>query len=430
METAALREKPRADEPTVPVPAVPRPRQTDGADAQPLRLLTYTTLYPHAGAPNTGIFVENRLRHLVATGEAQSVVLAPTPIVPRFAMRNPEWAKWAGAHPVEVRHGLRVEHPEYVLLPKGMNVAPRLLYPASARALARLLRAGHQFDLIDAHYAYPDGVVAAWLARRFKLPVTITARGSDVTELPAFRVPRRLIRGAFDAADAVITVSTGLRDAVIALGIPPEKVVVLRNGVDLDAFRPVDRPAARAALGFSRPTLLSVGHLIERKGHALTIEALAALPDWQLLIVGSGPDRAALEALARRLAVADRVSFLGQVPHAQLPAYYTAADLLVLASEREGWANVLLESMACGTPVVASPIPGNPEVVQERAVGLIMPERSASGIVAGVRDLAADMPSRTATRAYAERFSWAATSQGQLDLFRAILDSRRLRGAL
>ena len=389
-----------------------------------LRLLTYTTLYPHAGAPNTGVFVENRLRHLVATGEAQSLVLAPTPIVPRFAMRNPEWAKLAGAHPIEQRHGIRVEHPKYLLPPKNMNVAPWLLYMPSERAVRRLLQAGHRFDMLDAHYAYPDGVAAAWLARRFKLPLTITARGSDITEISVHPLPRRLMCRAFDFADAVITVSAGLRDAVIALGVAPEKVTVLRNGVDLDAFRPVDRAAARAALDLDGPTLLSVGHLIERKGHALVIEALANLPGWRLLIVGDGPKRAELDALARTLGVADRVRLVGPVPHAELSRYYTAADMLVLASEREGWANVLLESMACGTPVLASPIPGNPEVVQERAAGLILTERSAHGILIGAQHLAEQPPDRAATRAYAERFGWAATSQGQLDLFRAILDRR------
>ena len=389
-----------------------------------LRLLTYTTLYPHAGAPNTGVFVENRLRHLVATGEAQSLVLAPTPIVPRFAMRNPEWAKLAGAHPIEQRHGIRVEHPKYLLPPKNMNVAPWLLYMPSERAVRRLLQAGHRFDMLDAHYAYPDGVAAAWLARRFKLPLTITARGSDITEISVHPLPRRLMRRAFDFADAVITVSAGLRDAVIALGVAPEKVTVLRNGVDLDAFRPVDRAAARAALDLDGPTLLSVGHLIERKGHALVIEALANLPGWRLLIVGDGPKRAELDALARTLGVADRVRLVGPVPHAELSRYYTAADMLVLASEREGWANVLLESMACGTPVLASPIPGNPEVVQERAAGLILTERSAHGILIGAQRLAEQPPDRAATRTYAERFGWAATSQGQLDLFRAILDRR------
>jgi glycosyltransferase involved in cell wall biosynthesis len=392
-----------------------------------LRLLTYTTLYPHAGAPNTGVFVENRLRHLVATGEAESLVLAPVPWVPPLGKHNPAWASWTKAQAVEERHGLTVQHPRYPVVPKiGMNLAPWLLYMASRRALAHHMRAGHRFDLIDAHYAYPDGVAATWLGRRFGLPVVITVRGSDITEYPDYPVPRHLLRRAFAAADAVITVSAGLRDAVIALGMPAEKVTVLRNGVDLRAFRPVgDRTEARKALGLDGPALLSVGHLIARKGHDLVIKALTRLPGWRLLIVGSGPERAALEALAARLGVADRVRLVGQVPHADLPRYYTAADMLVLASAREGWANVLLESMACGTPVVASPIPGNPEVLQERAAGVIMAERSAVGIAAGVRDLAAAPPAREATRAYAERFGWDATSQGQLVLFRRVLARRQ-----
>ncbi len=295
-----------------------------------------------------------------------------------------------------------------------MNVAPWRLYQASWRAIARhMRRTGQRFDVIDAHYAYPDGVAATWLGRRLGLPVVITVRGSDVTEYPAFAVPRRLIRRAFADAAAIITVSAGLRDAVMALGTGGDKVSVLRNGVDLDGFRPAeDRAAIRAELGMDGPTLLSVGYLIERKGHDLVIEALTLLPGWRLVLAGSGPEQGALQALAARLGVADRVSMVGQVPHASLPRYYAAADLLVLASKREGWANVLLESMASGTPVVASPIPGNPEVVQERAAGLVMAERSARGVADAVRDLTSNPPGRAATRAYAERFSWAATTQG------------------
>lgn len=394
----------------------------------PLRLLTFTTLYPHEGAPNLGVFVENRLRHLVATGQATSFVVAPVPWVPPLGTLNPAWASWAGALPVEQRHGITVQHPRYPSIPKiGMNVAPWLLYQASWRAVARhMRRTGQRFDVIDAHYAYPDGVAATWLGRRLGLPVVITVRGSDVTEYPAFAVPRRLIRRAFADAAAIVTVSAGLRDAVVALGTGGDKVSVLRNGVDLDGFRPVgDRAAARAGLGMDGPTLLSVGYLVERKGHDLVIEALTLLPGWRLMIVGSGPEQGPLQVLAARLGVADRVSMVGQVPHASLPRYYAAADLLVLASKREGWANVLLESMACGTPVVASPIPGNPEVVQERAAGLVMAERSARGVADAVLNLVSDPPGRAATRAYAERFSWAATTKGQLDLFQAVAGRHR-----
>ncbi len=378
-----------------------------------LNLLTFTTLFPSQGKPNHGVFVENRLRHLVGTGQARATVLAPVAWFP---------GRGEAALAEEHRHGLRVLHPRWLSVPAiGMAVAPHLLAAAASRALSRLLAEGHRFDAIDAHYFYPDGVAAVWLGRRFGLPAVVTARGSDITQFPDYTVARRLIlRAARDAA-GIITVSAGLRDAMVALGVPADRITVLRNGVDLGVFRPKPREAARLALGVQGKVAVSVGALIERKGHHRTIAALARLPGWQLLIAGEGPERARLQALAERLGVASRVRLLGPLPHAGLAALYSAADLSVLASSREGWANVLLESMACGTPVVASPIPGNPEVVSEPAAGLLARENNADGIADAIRAWEADPGDRAATRRYAEAFGWDTTSAGQLALFHRIL---------
>ena len=224
-----------------------------------------------------------------------------------------------------------------------MSLAPLLLYRASVRFVERLIASGLQFDAIDAHYLYPDGVAAVLLGKRFNRPVVLTARGSDVSQLPGYAIPRRLIRWAMSEADGLIAVSSALREAMLELGASPEKVTVLRNGVDTGAFRPLDRETARRNLGLTRPTLLSVGLLIERKGHHRTIEAMRLLPEFDLLIAGEGPDRKRLEALIARLGLADRVRLLGARPHRELPSLYSAADAMVLASSREGWANVLLE---------------------------------------------------------------------------------------
>lgn len=373
------------------------------------------------------MFVENRLRHLVATQPVRSTVMAPVPYFPSAAARFGDWGRHARVARHEVRHGLQVYHPRYPLLPRvGMTTAPYLLYWASLRAVQRLMTAGLQFDVIDAHYLYPDGVAAVWLGQRLGRPVVLTARGSDVTQIATYPAPRRLIQMAVQAAAGVVTVSSALRDGVLALGAAPDRVQVLRNGVDVDLFRPMNRAAIRQALGLTRPTLISVGHLIERKGHAITIQAMRLLPEWDLVILGEGPDRADLEALIARLSLDGRVRLLGARPHGQLAACYGAADVMVLASSREGWANVLLESMACGTPVVASDIPGNPEVVQCRDAGLIAP-RTPEGIAAGVRDLWAAPPDRAATRAYAERFGWDETSAGQYALFRSVSSSSSSR---
>jgi glycosyltransferase involved in cell wall biosynthesis len=389
----------------------------------PIRLLTFSTLYPNTAQSSHGVFVENRLRHLVASGAASSTVLAP---VPWFPGRGLAW----GAVPAqEQRHGLAVHHPRFLAMPKlGMLTNPALLYRAARQALRPLLASGLDFDLIDGHYLYPDGVAAVWLARELGKPVVLTARGSDTSQLPDYRVPGKLIRAAIAQADALIAVSADLKDGLVRLGAAPEKVTVLRNGVDLQGFRPVaDRDAARAALDLSGPTLLSVGHLIERKRNHLTITALAELPDHTLLLVGDGPEKPMLQALAERLGVAGRVRFLGLKPHRELPTYYTAADVMVLASSREGWANVLLESMACGTPVLATPAWGSREAVSAPEAGLVLddaPEEALPPALAeGVRRLAANPPDRAATRAYAEGYSWEATTAGQLALFREILET-------
>ncbi|MBW4092199.1 MAG: glycosyltransferase family 4 protein [Proteobacteria bacterium] len=396
----------------------------------PVRLLTFSSLYPNAAQPTHGVFVENRLRHLLASGAARSTVLAPVPWFPSTAPRFGAWAAFARAPRAETRHGIAVHHPRFAVIPRvGMSVAPWLLYRAALPAARRLLADGVAFDAIDAHYVYPDGVAAVWLGAALGRPVVITARGTDVNLIPRYAVPRRLIQGAIAQAAGLVAVSAALAEVLVGLGAPAEKVTVLRNGVDLALFRPPqDRAAARAALGLAGPTLISVGHLIERKGHDLVIAALASLPDWSLLIVGEGPERAKLEALAAHPGLAGRVRLLGGRPHGELPALYGAADVLVLASSREGWANVLLESMACGTPVVASDIWGNPEVVQRPEAGRIVP-RAAAAIAAGVADLAAAAPARAATRAYAEEFSWDATTEGQLALFRRVIAAHALPAA-
>lgn len=394
-----------------------------------MRLLTFTTLYPNTTRPHHGVFVETRLRHLLKSGEVRSRVIAPVPWFPFRHERFGPYGQLARIPSGEERHGIAISHPRYPLLPKiGMTSAPLSLAAFSRGEIARLRREGYDFDLIDAHYFYPDGVAAALLARWFDRPLVITARGTDINLIPRYRLPRRMIQWAAREAAALITVCQALKDALIELGVPGEKITVLRNGVDLERFAPVDRREARAKLGLNRPTLLSVGYLIERKGHHIAIESLRELPEYELLIVGEGEERVSLENLARTLGVAERVRFLGVIPQGNLNLYYGAADALVLASSREGWANVLLESMACGTPVVATRSWGTPEVVTAPEAGVLMEERSTVALVRAVRQLFARYPDRAATRRYAERFGWEATTQGQTRLLASLLHDKSPTG--
>lgn len=390
----------------------------------PLSILTVSTLFPNPVQTSHGIFVETRLRELLASGQVFAHVIAPIPWLPRFS----RYGSYGPLHRVPdhvERNALSIEHPRYLVVPKiGMRLTPHTLYRAMRKSLRRLLDAGHQFDLIDAHYFYPDGVAAVWLAKEFGLPVVVTSRGTDISLIPQFPGPRRLICDAAEKADGLITVCQALKDGLVELGVDPNKVTVLRNGVDLELFHPMDREALRKELGIRHHTLASVGHLVERKGHHHVIAALRDIPDTDLLIAGDGEERSRLTSLAQTMGVADRVRFLGVLDQQKLCEVYNAVDALVLASSREGWANVLLEAMACGTPVVASAVWGTPEVVAKPEAGVLMRTVDADGVAAGVKRLFAHSPDRGATRRYAEQFDWNVATEGQLNLFRAILERR------
>ena len=386
----------------------------------PIRILTITTLYPNSQQPAHGIFVENRLRWLTRDGRVKASVIAPVPWAPPI-VPNPEFFKLRAVPRKESRNGFTVYHPRYMVLPKvGMNVTPHTLYWAIHGQFRKLLDAGERFDLIDAHYFYPDGVAAAMLGRKFGLPVVITARGTDINLIPQFRRPRRLILKAAADAGALITVCQALKAELAGLGVPESKITALRNGVDLDQFKPLDRTALREKWQVSGFAIASVGLLIERKGHHLVIEALASVPDATLLIAGSGPDRAKLEAQARALGINQRVRFLGALDTKSLTEIYNCADALVLASSREGWANVLLESMACGTPVIATAVWGTPEVVAAPEAGLLT-ERDTASIAGAMARLRSNPPDRQATRRYAEKFDWEPTTEGQIRIFYSLL---------
>ncbi len=389
-----------------------------------MKILTFTTLFPNNEQQDHGIFVENRLRHLLGSQQLVAEIVAPVPWFPLANRAFGRFARLARVPRQEHRHGVRIHHPRYLSIPKiGMHVAPLLLYLGARRAAKRLQAEGYGFDLIDAHYFYPDGIAATLLGHELGKPVVITARGTDVNLIGDFALPRRMILWAARQAAGIITVCEALRTRLIELGVDGAQIRTLRNGVDLVRFGPRDRDDARHKYGVAgtAPALLSVGHLIERKGHHLVIEALAQLPTARLLIAGDGPERVALERLATRLGLAERVRFLGRVAHDELAEIYSAADLLILASSREGWANVLLEAMACGTPVVASNVWGTPEVVADPAAGLLVEARTGDAFAAAIARLLAAPPPRAATRLYAERFSWDATTAGQLALFGEIL---------
>lgn len=394
-----------------------------------MRILTFTNLYPSAAQPRHGIFVEHRIRQLVATGAAAVRVVAPVPWVPKANAWFGHHAALANVAAHETRYGIEVWHPRFFAVPKVTSWINPYTMALSALPLVRRLQRQSDFDLIDAHFVYPDGAAAVLLGRWLGKPVVVSARGTDINDFPQYRVPRAWIKWVTRQAAAMITVSAALRAALLQLEVRPERVTVLRNGVDLDLFVPRDRAALGRELELRSPMMLSVGHLIPDKGHQLVIEALAQLTDVHLVIAGDGPMRGALESLARRLGVAERISWAGVVSQEQLARYYAAADVTVLASRLEGMPNVLLESIACGTPVIASDVGGNGEIVTGPVPGVLMADRDARSIAAAYRQLAAQPRDRDHVRKHAEKFGWAATTHGLLQLFAGVIEGAGPRTA-
>lgn len=386
-----------------------------------MKILVLSSLYPNAVQPRHGVFIEHRIAHLGQLGDEIQVV-APVPWFPLKHRRFGKYADFASVPPKAVRRGVTVHYPRYPVIPKlGMNLAPyfmaAMLYPYILS-----LRKTFDFDVIDSYYLYPDGVAASILARAFGQPFTMSALGSDVSLIARYPWPRRMIMRAIRQAAAVTTVCKALRDELLELGAAPDKVSVVEHGVDLGLFTPpVDRKALQRQMGLRGPVVLSVGHLIDRKGHDLAIRAVAGLPGVHLWIAGDGPMQQVLQALASALGVADRVRFLGHVDQVHLPELYGAADIVLNCADREGIANVLLEALACGTPLVATPVWGSPEVVRVPAAGLLTMDRSVEAIRAALLSLLMALPDRSATRAFALQYDWRETGRLHRGLLEAAL---------
>jgi glycosyltransferase involved in cell wall biosynthesis len=393
-----------------------------------MRILTYSTILPNSQQPSQGIFTFQRLGALSRRRGNHVDFVAPIPHVPRWL---PAGAKslYTKIPAKETIDGLQIFHPHYALIPKiSMSWHGRLMYMGSLKIVEQLHRE-NPYDLLDAQYIYPDGYAGVLLAKKLGIPVVLSALGTDVNVFPQFKSIAPKIRWALNEADGILAVSDSLRAATAAAGVAPEKIRVIGNGVDTSRFHPLDRAEARRALRIEGPGpfVISVGTLDPNKGHQILIAAVAELtgryPAMKAFIAGEGPYQSALTAQIREKKIADRVVLIGKRPHAELNSWFNAANVSCLLSEREGWPNVLLESLACGTPVIATRAGGIAEVISSPELGTLV-ERTVPAVTAALEAALKREWDRPALVAYAAARTWDRVAEEIEEYFQSILRAR------
>ncbi len=387
-----------------------------------MKICLVTTAFPRWPGDAQGSFIWEAARAIRQQGLSVRVV----------AMHMP------GARTREWMDGIEVLRPRY-LLPERWEILRReggglpitwkkypwariLFLPFGAVHTLAVARAAHDADLVHANWTLSAaaGRLSQPIHRR---PLIATLQGSDVFQAARTRNGARFARFAIDGSAAITVLSRALARATIALGVPAERVVIVPNGVDTQRFVP--RPQTER-----QKVILFVGSFIERKGvrHLLAAapQILRRLPGYRIDLIGEGPQEAELRALADRLGVTDRVAFRGFLPQTDVADAMQRSRLFVLPSLEEGLGVVLLEALACGTPIVASNVDGIPDVVAPEVGALVppaQPDELADAVVAMLAEPVRWAERSTNARARAvEQFDWQVVAARYVRLYQSILE--------
>ncbi|WP_447968785.1 glycosyltransferase family 4 protein [Nitrospira sp. M1] len=399
-----------------------------------MKILVFTGLYPNNVWPNHGIFIQQRMAEVAKLPHCDVRVVVPVPYYP------PVPIGWRAAYRKIDSHrivdGVPIDYPRYLMIPKLAMALQSVMLFCSVIPFVLRLKKTFPFDVIDAHYVYPDGLAAVLLGWWLQVPVVVSARGSDLNVFKQFPIIRRMIQWTLGRAKAVITVSQALKDVTVELGLSPEKVTVIPNGVNAEKFSPMSKADARQKLGLpvaERKIIVSVGHLTPNKGFDLLIKTLKKLSEKSyestpfLLIVGGGAYHKVLERLVEDLGLSQWVRLVGATPHDQLTWYYNAADIVCLMSEREGWPNVILEALACGRPVVATKVGGIPEILTSPHVGCLV-ERDMSQLALCLEQALQREWTVSEIVAHANGFSWTRTARSVVEVLTSVVSPQKMAG--
>lgn len=340
------------------------------------KILALSYLFPNRVRPNYGIFVLNRLKAIKKYCDIK--IIAPVPKFP-FMGIFPRFNKFSLIPREEVMGSLHVLHPFFFTIPRFLKCLDCFTYFLVTIPVIHKMRKSFDFDIIDAHWVYPDILTAYICSKIYRKKFIVTVRGLEALHLKEQGLRKKILDFLLNKADYVITLSSELKALVEDIGVNKQKVSVILNGVDSSTFVLLDREEARKSVNIptDKKVIVTVGSLLMTKGHHKIIEVLPALSkefETELYIIGGvgpeGNDRKKIKNLVNTLKL-NNVHFVGQISHSNLVYWYNAADIFCFASFREGCPNVIMEALACGTPVVASNVGAISDMVDTDVKGYI-----------------------------------------------------------
>ncbi|WP_226992171.1 glycosyltransferase [Aliiglaciecola lipolytica] len=394
-----------------------------------LKIAVLSSLFPNSVRKQSGLFVRERMFRVAEFADIE--VVSPVPWFPgqgfiRFF--KPNYRPMPGKE--EIQQGITVHFPRFLSFPKFFRKLDGIMMARAAHKVLRKINQRENIDIIDSHFTYPDGFAATKVARKMDKKVTITLRGTELSH-SQYPAKRKQMLQAWRDADHMICVAESLKKLAVSLGADSHKFTVVGNGVDTQKFSVIPPINARQTLGIDEDAkvLITVGGLVKRKGFHRVIacipELLQSFPKLVYLIVGGASAEGNIESQLREqaesLGVTEHVRFLGSLPPKKLSAPLSSADVFVLSTANEGWANVILESMACGTPVIASDVGGNSEVINSPIIGEIFPFDDHKALLASLKNGLNKSWDRQAIVAYAAENHWDTRMAKLMDIYRDLL---------
>jgi len=388
-----------------------------------MKVASVSHIFPNAINPNSGVFVKERLKHIAQKIDLS--IFAPVPSFP-FIDYTSKYAGMSTIESVEEIDGLQVHHPRYFMIPKYFKFLDALFYSKSMFSFMERMTLDHEYELMDFHWVYPDAIAGLDWARKLGKKTVVTVRGNEAIYYYEKGLLRRTVQKKLNEFDHLITVSNDLKHKIVSeYNVDASKISVVSNGIDVGKFFYIEQELARKRLNLAtnRQYILTVSRLSSEKGLPHLLNAFAKIKNsaTELIIVGDGPLKDSLVSLGMALGINERVRFMSSLGHADICYWYNAADVFCLPSLWEGCPNVVIEALACGTPVVATQVGGIPDLVPSNDYGVLVPPGNPDSLALSLDKALAKDWNRQKISEFGSVNSWEDVADMVINIFNRVL---------